>query len=681
MPAQTPPAPPVAPVVTAELLGRIAPSESLLRAIPAGGWTTLVDLATIAGRAAHNIKRDLERLQTAGLVDLSAGKDKPVLSAEAVAGLAAIDALANPVREGPAADTTTPEYRPYVHADLTPNPDQPRKDFKPEALGELAATLLADGQLQNILARPNPHQPGPALQIVGGERRWRALGLLIEYGKIPADHPVKVEVRNLTDAQVDTLALVENMQRQDLNVMEEARAFTRLNKVHGWSTAEIADKVNKDQRVIQQRLSLLALSAEEQRQLEAGEITFTRALEILRARPKPLDLSPVKAMILAEVLAAAAGERPGAYHHKAECAPGAADDAIAASLVSAGFLTIEGPDHFTGKFFARFPDYAVYDRFIGQYPGINPTDRSSGLLAIRAAALGADEAERLDSKGTYAAAWLNGPFALTPEGEAIVEQRRAEQAQNAVRAGLADAERDQQMKRLSEADSRTNDLLAAMAKPRATSQIDGVPDVLDALDLPLPWTFCERRSDGWPGLVAANGKSVWLASHMGPSATMCLKLAMAAMNAAAGHAPAVMKHEVHAADKLSPSTDASAEDFDADREPTGGPEFWTWVAARLRRMHAVTADRAPALALAAEQRLEAEGVTYGDESMSWNLGDAVSIADDFAEDFPDQLGAIADSGAVGEFEEDEDDEAFLTGPGVGAPLGILADQATQSEEV
>lgn len=541
MPAQTLSAPP-APVVTAELLGRIAPSESLLRAIPAGGWATLVDLATIAGRAANNIKRDLARLEAAGLVDLSAGVDKPALSAEAVAGLAAIDALANPVRGVETVEQIVREIRTWTHGDLTPNPDQPRKAFKPEALAELAASILSGGQLQNLLARPNPDTtPGaPALQIVGGERRWRAMGLLVERGDWPADHPVRVEVRDLTDAQVDSLALVENMQRQDLNVMEEARAFHRLNKVHGWSTADIAEKVNKDQRVIQQRLSLLALSAEEQRQLEDNEITFTRALEILRARPKPLDLSPVKAMILAEVIDAAAGERAGAYHHKAECAPNTADDAIAASLVAAGFLTIEGPDHFTGRYFARLPDYAVYDRFIGQYPGLSGADRSSGLLSIRAAALGADEAERLDSEGTYAAAWLNGPFALTPEGEAIVEARRQEQAQQAVRAGEADAARALRMKRLSEADSRTDDALRVFGKIARTTLVEGLDDILQAADAPLPWAFTPKASDGWAGVVAANGKKVNFAAFSGPESTLLLRLVMAAMNHAAGHPPAVL---------------------------------------------------------------------------------------------------------------------------------------------
>jgi len=564
MPAQTLPA--TTPAVTAELLGRIAPSESLLRTIQAGGWTTPVELATIAGRAANNIKRDLERLETAGLVDLAAGKDKPVLTADAVAGLAAIDGLANPVRgaTGHAAAEPAPgeDFSAiFAHVDFTPNPDQPRKRFNPEAVSQRRASIVRDGLLQNLLARPNPDTaPGaPALQIVSGETRWRAIGEAIALGELPADFPVKTDVRHLTDEQVLAIGLVENMQRSDLSPLEEARAFAELVSKHGRTTAEIAETVSKTQRFVQIRLSLLTLSAEDQAKLESEEINFKEALRILASRPKPLDLTPVKAMILAEVVAAGAGDQAGAYHRKAECAPNAADDAIAAALVSAGLLTIEGPDHFTGRFFARLPDYAVFDRFIGQYPGIAAADRSSALLAIRAAALGADEAERLDSEGAYAAAWLNGPFPLTAEGEAIVEARRQEQASQAVKTAQSDAARELQMKRLSEAHTRTGDLLAAMAKPRVIGQVEGLADIVEAVGHRLPWTFCERRSDGLPGLVDADGAAVHLVPDMGPVAHIALMLVMAAMNAAAGYAPAVVKAEAQQAG------DAEEEDQEEER--------------------------------------------------------------------------------------------------------------------
>lgn len=534
MNAQTPP------VVTAELIQRIAPSEALLRAIQAGGWASLGDLADKSGRPAHNMKRDLGRLEEAGLVDLSAGKDKPALAAAAVAGLAAIDALANPVRNdfdyGP--NPGGEDAPVWTHRDFTNNPDQTRKKFDPAAIAERAASMNDVGQLQNLLARPNPDKtPGaPALQIVAGETRWRAAGLLIERGDWPADHPIKADVRDLTDEQVDRIALAENVQRSDLTTMEEARAYARMMTKYGWTTDQVADEVGKDRRTVQLRLRLLRLTPEQQQQLEDGDINYTQAQKIIDALPKPLDLSPVKLMLLAEVVAAAAGELPGAYHRKAECAPNTAHDAVAATLIGE-YLTFEGPDHFTGRHYIRFRDHVVYDRFLSQFPGLAPADRASAMLAIRAAALGADEAERLDSEGRFAASWLNGPFALTKEGEAIVEQRRQEEAQNAVKAAETDAQRTLRLKRLSEADHHANDLLTALAKPRVGAKVEGFAEAFEGAEIKLPLTF--SISAGRPLLTDADGKPVEFPVVPTPDAAIRLKLIMAAVNAAGGFAPAI----------------------------------------------------------------------------------------------------------------------------------------------
>lgn len=533
MNAQTPP------VVTAELIQRIAPSEALLRAIQAGGWASLGDLADKSGRPAHNMKRDLGRLQDAGLVDLSAGTEKPALASAAVAGLAAIDTLANPVRDAEAGG----EAPVWTHRDFTNNPDQPRKKFDDAAVAERAASMKDVGQLQNLLARPNPDKtPGaPALQIVAGETRWRAAGLLIERGDWSADHPIKTDVRDLTDEQVDRIALAENVQRSDLTTMEEARAYARMMNKYGWTTDQVADEVGKDRRTVQLRLRLLRLTPEQQQQLDDGEINYSQAQKIIDALPKPLDLTPVKAMILAEVVAAAAGDQGGAYHRKAECAASAANDPIAAALVQAGILTFEGPDHFTGGYTAKFTDYQVFDRFAQQYPAVIPADRSSGLLSIRAAALGADEAERLDSEDRYAAAWLNGPFELTEEGKAIAEQRRQEAAQQAVRAGEADAQRALRMKRLSEADGQANDLLKALAKPRVGALVEGFAEAFEGAEIKLPLTF--GLSGGKAVLIDATGKAVEFPATPTPDATIRLKLIMAAVNAAAGLAPLIAEPE------------------------------------------------------------------------------------------------------------------------------------------
>ena len=97
---------------------------------------------------------------------------------------------------------------------MTPNPDQPRRSFAPEALQELADSLRSRGMLQPLIVRPHPSDKG-LYQIVAGERRWRA-------AQIAQLHEVPVIVRELSDTEVLEVAIVENIQRADLNAIEEA---------------------------------------------------------------------------------------------------------------------------------------------------------------------------------------------------------------------------------------------------------------------------------------------------------------------------------------------------------------------------------------------------------------------------------------------------------------------------
>lgn len=573
--AQTPPAAqtlaaPNQAVVTAEVIQRIAPSETLLRAIQAGGWSSLADLAEISGRNAHNMKRDLGRLEESGLVDLTAGKESPTLTAIAVAGLAAIDNLTATPSAGAAQKPGEDYSAVFAHKDFTPNPDQPRKRFNPEAVSQRRASIVRDGLLQNLLARPNPDQTqgAPALQIVSGETRWRAIGEAIEAGELPADFPIKTDVRHLTDEQVLSIGLVENMQRSDLSPLEEARAFAELIDKHGRTTAEIAETVSKSQRFVQIRLSLLTLTPEEQAKLESEDIGFKEALRIIQARPKPLDVTHAEALILAEVLAAAAGERVAAYHHLAECAPDTAEQPEVKALIARELLAVEGPDHFTGRFNVKFKDYLAFDRFARPLPALIAAERGSALLSIRATALGADEAERLDSEGGFATPWLNGPFALTPEGAAIVEQRRQEAASNAVKSAESQAQRELRMKRLSEADAQANDLLKGLAKPRAGAAVEGFAAVFEAAEVKLPLALATR--DGWPTLVDASGKKVEFPAYATPDAALRLKLIMAAVNAAAGLAPAIETADASAAGSADDADDPEAlGEFEEDESEEG----------------------------------------------------------------------------------------------------------------
>ena len=116
---------------------------------------------------------------------------------------------------------------------LTPNPDQPRRHFAPEALQELAASLKSRGMLQPLIVRPHPSDRG-LFQIVAGERRWRA-------AQIAQLHEVPVIVRDLSDTEVLEVAIVENIQRADLNAIEEAASYRQLMDRFGHTQEKQAD--------------------------------------------------------------------------------------------------------------------------------------------------------------------------------------------------------------------------------------------------------------------------------------------------------------------------------------------------------------------------------------------------------------------------------------------------------
>jgi ParB family transcriptional regulator, chromosome partitioning protein len=156
---------------------------------------------------------------------------------------------------------------------LEPNPYQPRSALEENALSELAASIRESGMVQPILVR----RRGGRYQIIAGERRWRAaqrLGLAT----------VPVSIREVADDQLLELALVENIQRQELSPMEEAQAFHRLQDEFHLTQEQVARKVGRDRSTVANTLRLLRLPKEirelvETRRLDAGHARALLALE------------------------------------------------------------------------------------------------------------------------------------------------------------------------------------------------------------------------------------------------------------------------------------------------------------------------------------------------------------------------------------------------------------------
>ncbi len=153
---------------------------------------------------------------------------------------------------------------------IQPNPKQPRTDIDEDSIAELADSITKVGLLQPIIIRPY----GDGYQIIAGERRWRAA---------KAAGLEKVPVRMLTADDTSSLeiALIENLQREDLNSIEEARGYRRLLSEYQMTQAELADKVSKSRSAITNSLRLLDLPEEVQELVYAGKLTAGHARAIL----------------------------------------------------------------------------------------------------------------------------------------------------------------------------------------------------------------------------------------------------------------------------------------------------------------------------------------------------------------------------------------------------------------
>ena len=132
--------------------------------------------------------------------------------------------------------------------DIRPNPDQPRRHFADEKLDELAASIAKHGVIQPIIVRP--FQGG--YQIVAGERRWRA-------AQRAQLHDIPAIIRSFDDSETLEIALLENIQRQDLNPIEEAEAYKKLTELFGHSASELAELVHKSRSHVANMMRLLDL--------------------------------------------------------------------------------------------------------------------------------------------------------------------------------------------------------------------------------------------------------------------------------------------------------------------------------------------------------------------------------------------------------------------------------------
>jgi ParB family chromosome partitioning protein len=182
-------------------------------------------------------------------------------------------ALIGDVGEESAPSDTTRKPRRAPIENLQPNPRNPRKNFTDDELNELAASIKERGVIQPIVVRAAPGQ-SDAYEIIAGERRWRA-------AQRAGLHDVPIAVVEATDKQSLEFAIIENVQRADLNPMEEAGGYHALMEEHGYTQDEVAQIVGKSRPHVSNTLRLLKLAPAVQQFVRSGQLSAGHARALI----------------------------------------------------------------------------------------------------------------------------------------------------------------------------------------------------------------------------------------------------------------------------------------------------------------------------------------------------------------------------------------------------------------
>ncbi len=200
-------------------------------------------------------------------------------------GLSALMADLNAPIDGPEEGVSRTRANPDIFVPIEkvhPNPDQPRSDFQKADMEELAASVKEKGIIQPLLVRKSPDQAGD-YQIIAGERRWRAA----QMAKL---HELPVLIREFSDSEVIEVAIIENIQRADLNPVEEALGFRQLIARFGHTQERLAEVIGKSRSHIANLMRLLTLPDEVLAFLRDGKLTVGHARTLVTA-DNPLALA------------------------------------------------------------------------------------------------------------------------------------------------------------------------------------------------------------------------------------------------------------------------------------------------------------------------------------------------------------------------------------------------------
>ncbi|MCH2487197.1 MAG: ParB/RepB/Spo0J family partition protein [Erythrobacter sp.] len=236
---------------------------------------------------------------------------------------------------------------------ISPLPNQPRTHFDEDALAELAASIASRGVIQPIIVTPDGNN---RYRLVAGERRWRAA----QKARL---HDIPAIVRELDTREITALALIENLQREDLNAVEEARAYNRLSENEGMTQAEIATMVEKSRSHVANMMRLLALPSDVLDLVESGRLSMGHARALI-GNENALDIAQRAAredLSVREVERLARGDAPRKAKREAAGANGAS------SGVDADLEAVQ----------------THLEEFLGLQVRIKPDEPGKGTVSIR----------------------------------------------------------------------------------------------------------------------------------------------------------------------------------------------------------------------------------------------------------------------------------------------------------
>ena len=495
--------------------------------------TSLSATTAVAAKAIDrdlaNTGRTLRNLRDVGLVESLPAMDGAATWALTAEGLAMVAAIERAEAEGPTERETEtrplPGYVALTHGSIAPDPLNPRQHFDLEAIGELAQSIARDGLLENLVVRP-PQAPGEPHRLVAGERRWRAIGLLIESGEWFAGKGIPCRIMEIDDLAHRRIALVENLQRKDLSPMEEARGLRALIHLTGQTTAEIAGEIGFTQRYVQQRLQFLDLPETKQTQLANGDLTIREAREYLQRQSREA-LSDDQWLMLIEMFHAAATDEGAEIFVTVE----AKTDPVLASLSAQALIHGPFASFEAGFDTGRLRMYLTYiakGRLSEKFDDALDPDRLEGTLGGVQAVMG-----HTLPMGTYATPWLNGARDIAPEIrdaiEAAIEERARQKEAERLRHQAEMERRAERTKMLEALSGRAMGLVHVFAT--GSQDFPALTALMDQIGHPLPWSW-DRVEDV---ILDANGERVSLTGwDRSPVTPTLLMLMVAGLNGSAG---------------------------------------------------------------------------------------------------------------------------------------------------